>query len=41
MAIIPLWCEEIVEIVYMFEKELPMSFMDLQAHILIHLVDEV
>jgi hypothetical protein len=25
----------------MFEKELPMSFMDLQVHILIHLPDEV
>ena len=25
----------------MFEKELPMSFMDLQVHLLIHLVDEV
>ena len=25
----------------MFEKELPMSFMDLQVHLLIHIVDEV
>ena len=25
----------------MFEKELPTSFMDLQVHLLIHLVDEV
>ena len=25
----------------MCEKELPMSFMDLQVHLLIHLVDEV
>jgi hypothetical protein len=25
----------------MFEKELPMSFMDLQFHLLIHLPDEV
>ena len=25
----------------MFEKELPSSFMDLQVHLLIHLVDEV
>ena len=25
----------------MFEKELPTSFMDLQIHLLIHLVDEV
>jgi hypothetical protein len=25
----------------MFEKELPMSFMDLQVHLLIHLPDEV
>ena len=25
----------------MFEKELPTSFMDLQVHLLIHLIDEV
>ena len=25
----------------MFEKELPLSFMELQVHLLIHLVDEV
>ena len=30
-----------VEIVCLFEKELSMSFMDLQVHLLIHLVDEV
>ena len=36
------WCrQEIVDIVYMFEKELFTSFMDLQVHFLIHLVDEV
>ena len=29
VASIPLWCQEIVEIVCMFEKELLMSFMDL------------
>ena len=41
MASIPQWRQEIVEIVCMFEKELPMSFMDLQVHLLIHLFDEV
>jgi hypothetical protein len=41
MASIPWWHREIVEIVCMFEKELPTSFMDLQVHILIHLPDEV
>ena len=41
MASIPRWHQEIVEIVCMFEKELTTSFMDLQVHILIHLVDEV
>ena len=41
MAIIPWWRQEIVEIVCMFEKELATSFMDLQVHIIIHLVDEV
>ena len=32
--------QEIVEIVCMFEKELPTIFIDLQVHLLIHLVDE-
>ena len=41
MASIPQWRQEIVEIICMFEKELPTSFMDLQVHLLIHLVDEV
>ena len=41
VAIIPRWRQEIVEIFCMFEKELPTSFMDLQVHLLIHLVDEV
>jgi hypothetical protein len=41
MASIPRWCQEIAEIVCMFEKELPSSFMDLQVHLLIHLVDKV
>jgi hypothetical protein len=41
MAIIPWWHQEIAEIVCMFEKELPTSFMDLQVHLLIHLTDEV
>ena len=41
VASIPRWCQEITEIVYMFEKELSTSFMDLQVHLLIHLVDKV
>ena len=41
VARIPQWRQEIVEIVCMFEKELLTSFMDLQVHLLIHLVDEV
>ena len=41
MASIPWWHQEIVEIVCMFEKELPTRFMDLQVHLLIHVVDEV
>jgi hypothetical protein len=41
MASITQWCQEISEIVCMFEKELPPSFMDLQVYLLIHLVDEV
>jgi hypothetical protein len=38
---IPWWHQEIDDIFCMFEKELPMSFMDLQVHLLIHLRDEV
>ena len=41
VASIPRWHQEIVEIVCMFENELSTSFMDLQVHLLIHLVDEV
>jgi len=41
MASIPQFRQDIVEIVCMFEKERPTSFMDLQVHILIHVVDEV
>ena len=41
MTSIPWWHQEIANIVCMFEKELPTSFMDLQVHLLIHLVDEV
>ena len=41
MASIPWWHQEIVEIVCMFEKELSSSFMDLQVHLLLDLVDEV
>jgi hypothetical protein len=38
---IPWLHQDIVDIVFMFEKELPMTFMDLKVHLLIHLVDEV
>jgi hypothetical protein len=38
---VPKWKKEIVEIVCVFEKELPTSFMDLQVHLLIHLVDDI
>ena len=41
MASIPRWRQEIVDFVCMFEKELPVSFMDLQVHLIIHLLDEV
>ena len=41
VASIPQWRQEIVEIVCIFEKELSTSFMDLQVHLLIHLVNEV
>ena len=41
MASIPWWHQEIAEIVCMFEKEFPTSFMDLQVHLLIHLPNEV
>ena len=37
MASIPCWCQEIDEIVCMFEKELPTSFMNLQVLVIIHL----
>ena len=41
MARIPWWHQGIAEIVCMLEKELPMTFMDLEVHLLIHLVDKV
>jgi hypothetical protein len=41
MDSIPQWRREIAKIVFMFDKELPTSFMDLQSHFLIHLPDEV
>ena len=41
VARIPRWHQEIIEIFFMFEKELLTSFMDLQVHLLMHLVDEV
>ena len=41
MCEVPKWNKEIVEIVCIFEKEVPTSFMDLQVHLLIHLVDDI
>ena len=38
---IPIWRREIMEIVYKFEKEMPDGFMDIQVHLLIHLVDDI
>ena len=35
------WHREIVEIVCKLEKELPCDFMDIQVHLLIHLVDDI
>ena len=38
---VPKWKKEIAETVCVFEKELPTSFMNLQVHLLIHLVDDI
>jgi hypothetical protein len=38
---VPKWKKEIVEIVCIFEKELPTIFMDLKVHLLIQLVYEI
>jgi hypothetical protein len=38
---VPKWKKEIAEIVCVFENEIPTSFMDLQVHLLIHLVNEI
>jgi hypothetical protein len=38
---VPKWKKEIEKIGFVFEKELPTSFMDLQVHLLIHLVDGI
>ena len=38
---VPKWIKEIAEIVCVFEKENPKSFMDLQVHLLINLVDDI
>jgi hypothetical protein len=35
------WKKEIAKIVCVFEKQLPTSFMDLQVHLLIHLVEGI
>ena len=36
---IPRWHNEIMKIICKFEKEMPIAFMDIQVHLLIHLVD--
>jgi hypothetical protein len=41
IASISQWHREIIDIACMFEKELPMSVMDLQVHLLIHLHDAI
>ena len=38
---IPRWHNEIVEIICKFEKEMLVAFMDIQVHLLIHLVDDI
>jgi hypothetical protein len=35
------WKKKIGKIGFVFEKELPTSFMDPQAHLLIHLFDDI
>jgi len=30
-----------MKITYKFEKEMPIAFMDIQIHLLIHLVDDI
>ena len=32
---------EVIELVYLMEKEFPISFFDIQVHVLIHLIDEM
>ena len=41
MIALYLWHREIVEIIYRLEKELPNAFMDIQVHLLIHLIDDI
>jgi len=41
MAAIDRWHREIVEIICKLEKEFPPSFMDIEVHLLIHLVDDI
>lgn len=38
---IPRWHNEIVEIICKFEKEIRAAFMDIQVHLLIHLIDDI
>jgi len=38
---IPRWCNEIVEIICKYKKEMSAAFMDIQVHLLIHQVDDI
>lgn len=38
---VDMWCTFIVETICMIEKEMPISFMDIQVHLFIHLVDDI
>lgn len=41
VATIDQWHREIVGIIYKLEKYLSYAFMDIQVHLLIHLVDDI
>ena len=38
---IPIWHRGIMKIICKFEKEILTAFMDIQVHLLIHLVDDI
>ena len=38
---IPRWHNEIEKIIYIFEKELPTSSMDIQFHLLVHSLKDI